>query len=56
MPEWLMQVIALIGAGFSVYAGIKTDIARTREVADGARRSAGEAHRRIDDILMEGKK
>lgn len=56
MPEWLMQLVAIIGASAGVYGAIRADLAATREIAASARASAYEAHRRIDiNLSKEGK-
>ena len=50
-PEFFLQLVASIGAGIGVYAGIKADLAVTRERASSALKSATDAHTRIDNIL-----
>ena len=50
MPEWVLQVIGIVGAGVGTYSAIRADLARLTEVAHQARHSANEAHRRIDNI------
>jgi|GEM_PF-6519698 hypothetical protein len=55
MPEWLMQLLAIIGASASVYGAIRADLASTREIASHARDAAAAAHRRIDDHLNQGR-
>lgn len=55
-PSFLLQLLSSIGAAIGVYAGIKSDLAVTRSVADTAHKSADSAHRRIDDMLARTRK
>lgn len=56
-PEFLMLLrevaVALIAAG-AVYGGIRADLRHAVRTAEGAVTAAGEAHRRIDSMLMKG--
>jgi hypothetical protein len=52
--QWLTIALAGFGAisgGAGVYAAIKSDLARTRVIAEGAAEAAGKAHDRIDSIF-----
>lgn len=51
MPEWLLQVVAMVAGGAGVYAAIRADLAYLRATAEGAKSSADRAHRRIDDYF-----
>ena len=51
--EFILQLIVALGCPVAVYAGIKSDLAVTREKANTAQSSANLAHRRIDDILKK---
>lgn len=53
-PDFILQLIIGIGSAIGVYAGIKSDLAVTREKAVMANRRADDAHTRIDD-LFKGK-
>jgi hypothetical protein len=53
MPDWLMQSFGLAGGAIAAYAAIRADLARINEIADQARISATDAHRRIDRIYDE---
>jgi hypothetical protein len=53
--QWLTVALAGFGAisgGAGVYAAIKSELARTQEIALSAKESAGEAHQRIDTIFL----
>jgi hypothetical protein len=49
--DFILQLIIGIGSAVGVYAGIKSDLAVTREKAEIANRRADEAHTRIDDLF-----
>lgn len=51
MPEWLLQLICILGASGSVYAGVKSDITRAIIKAEYAADSAKRAHERIDGMM-----
>lgn len=51
MPDWVLQVVAILGASCGVYAGVKSDITRAILKADHAGDSARRAHERIDGLL-----
>jgi threonine/homoserine/homoserine lactone efflux protein len=53
--EFVLQIIMSIGAAVGVYAGIKSDLAVTREKAQNAQSNASLAHRRIDDLIKDTK-
>lgn len=46
-------VVPLIAAG-AVYGGIRADLRHAMRTAESAVRAAGDAHRRIDSMLMKG--
>ena len=48
-PDFLLQLALAIGSGCAVYAGIKTDLARSIVIAEQAKEDAKNAHQRIDD-------
>jgi hypothetical protein len=50
MPDWILQVIGIVGAGVGTYSAIRADLARLHEVAHQARDAAALAHRRIDNM------
>jgi protein-L-isoaspartate O-methyltransferase len=50
-PEFLLQIVVAVGAGFGSYAAIRADLARLHEIASTARENATTAHRRIDHLL-----
>jgi hypothetical protein len=51
MPDWLLQLLGMIGAGVGVYAGIRADLAALRVKVETVCRVADKAHERIDRIL-----
>lgn len=51
MPEWVLFLTGQALTAAAVYAGIKADIAKAVVLAEGAKGSADDAHRRIDSIL-----
>ena len=53
MPEWLVNLIALAGAGgIGAYAAVRADLAALKVQAVTALASATEAHKRIDNHLQ----
>lgn len=63
MPDWVLQLLGIIGSCAAVYAGVKVDLARAIAKAEEAEHCAREAqvtavraHDRIDDILNSGRK
>lgn len=50
MPDWLIQLMGILGGAAGAYAAIRADLAALRVKAEQAARSASEAHRRIDGI------
>lgn len=52
MPDWVLQVVTMVGAGVAVYAGIRADLAATKEKAKNAHESAERAHVRIDGLML----
>ena len=56
MPDWLLPLLTVLGAGVGSYSAIRADLARLQEVANQARESATQAHRRIDNIKAQGAK
>lgn len=54
MPDWLVNLIALAGAGgIGAYAAVRADLAALKVTAQGALSSATRAHERIDQHLSE---
>lgn len=52
MPEWIWQLFtAAITAG-ATYGAIRSDLRHLHEQIEDLKRAAGEAHRRIDDLLL----
>lgn len=51
MPEWALEVGAIIAAGAGVYAAIRADLAYMRAKLENLQESAAEAHRRIDGLV-----
>lgn len=61
MPEWLLQLVGIVAGGASVYAAIRSDLARLAErvesvkgAASDARKEADRAHVRIDGLMIRG--
>lgn len=54
MPDWVLQLIGMAGAGVAVYAAIRADLAALHVKADAATKSADHAHQRLDNLLMKG--
>lgn len=54
IEPWMIQVLGMIATGAGVYAAIRADLARAIVTAENAHSSAGEAHKRIDSLLMKG--
>lgn len=52
MPEWLSELLPVIGGAAAVYAAIRADLAYLRAKAEQAVASAESAHRRIDDFFQ----
>lgn len=52
MPEWLLQVGAMVAGAAGIYAAIRADLAYIRAKAESAAESATSAHRRIDDFFQ----
>jgi hypothetical protein len=54
-PEIIFQIVAglisSVAVGVGVYAGIKSDLAVTHQIADTAAKSASRAHERIDSMM-----
>lgn len=55
MPDWIVQLMGMAGAGVAVYAGIRADLAYLRAKIEGAHESASLAHQRLDELFMKGK-
>lgn len=53
--DFILQLVIGIGSAVGVYAGIKADLAVTREMAKGALNAADKAHSRIDDLFNTGR-
>lgn len=51
MPDWILQLLAIVGASCGVYAGVKADIAKAIVRAEMALQLAERAHARIDAIM-----
>ena len=54
MPDWALQVLAILAGAASVYTAIRVDLATTKATAERAEKTADKAHERIDG-LMEGR-
>lgn len=52
-PDFLLQVIIAVFTSVGVYAGIKSDLAVTREKAEAAKVAADLAHKRIDQLFTK---
>ena len=48
--EFLLSLLASLGAGVGAYAAIRADLARIHERATNAADSATRAHERIDEL------
>jgi hypothetical protein len=48
MPEWIFQLLTLMGTVGAVYAAIKTDIVEARITAQNAAANAKDCHVRLD--------
>lgn len=55
MPDWLVQLAGPVLAAVGVYAGIRVDLAISKERAAAAMTSATRAHERID-ILTQARR
>lgn len=55
MVTLLVAIVAQIGTGIGVYAGIRADLARLHERVSTAVSSADKAHSRIDNLLNREK-
>ena len=54
MPDWLINLVALAGAGgIGAYAAVRADLAALKVRAEMALDAANDAHRRIDQHLNE---
>lgn len=51
-PADVMMALALVGGMIGGYASVRADLARTRAIAEGAQRSADQAHERIDRMMQ----
>lgn len=51
-PDFLLQVMLAVGAGISVYAAIRADLAKAIAKAEEAAAAANKAHDRIDSLIM----
>jgi hypothetical protein len=52
MPEWLTQVLTAAVTAGATYGAIRSDLRHLHEQIEDLKRAAGEAHRRIDDLLL----
>lgn len=50
MPEWIVQLAGPVLAAVGVYAGIRVDLAISKERATNALNEANRAHNRIDQL------
>jgi hypothetical protein len=53
MPEWALQVLGMAAGAAGVYAAIRADLTRALIIAEHAAAAATEAHRRIDQHIIE---
>lgn len=51
MPEWIFQIMGMVGTAAGIYAAIKADLAALHVKADMAHEAANQAHTRIDALL-----
>lgn len=51
MADWILQLVAVLGAGVGAYAAIRADLSALHVKADAAAKSADQAHQRIDHIM-----
>ena len=56
MPDWVVFLIGQAGMVAGVYAAIRADLREAMTRASMAEHSANEAHKRLDDLLMERRK
>lgn len=54
MPEWVLQVAGVLGAGVGAYAAIRSDLARMNERLNNVVLVADKAHQRIDQLIARG--
>lgn len=54
MPEWLLQLLGILGAGVGAYAAIRSDLSRLGAEVKSAAASADKAHSRIDQLIARG--
>lgn len=50
-PGDILTALALVGGMIGGYVSVRVDLARTRAVAEGAAKSADQAHDRIDRMM-----
>lgn len=50
IPEWVFQIVAMVGTAAGIYAAIKADLAALHVKADHALQSARDAHQRLDAL------
>lgn len=54
MPDWLLQIVSMVFAAGVTWGAIRGDIKALHEQVRQAAQEAGEAHKRIDAILLRG--
>lgn len=47
-PEFILQIIVAVAAGFGVYGAIRSDLTAAKIRAENAQKAADEAHQRLD--------
>lgn len=52
MPEWVLQVLGIVGGATGVYAAIRADLAYLRAKVENANESAASAHKRLDALIF----
>lgn len=52
VPEWIFQIVGVVGAMGATYAAIRADLAELRVKAEVAVQRADDAHKRIDGFFQ----
>lgn len=54
MPEWVAQLLGVLGGAVGAYAAIRADLARLGAEVKNAAAAADKAHNRIDQLIARG--
>lgn len=54
MPDWLLQLLGIMGGSVGAYAAIRHDLGRLGAEVKNAAASADKAHSRIDQLIIGG--